>query len=241
MDIKTRGIVLHSIKYSETSVIVKILTERIGLVSYIVNGVRTSKSTAKAALLRPMSLLDLDVSHRENKGLQRLKEYKRAYQYHSIPFDTLKSSISMFLLEVITKSLKEHDTNEELFEFVYESFIHLDELKSMNNNFHLQFLLHYATYLGFGLAGQYSIETPYFDMQEGLFIAQKTTSSAVLDKTESEYISSLFNNPLSLPSPLSLNRQTRKQLLQSLLKYYQYHLDGFGNLKSPEVLEVLFD
>ena len=238
MDIKTRGIVLHSIKYSETSVIVKILTERLGLVSYMVNGVRTSKSAAKAALLRPLSLLDLDVSHRENKGLQRIKEVKRSYSYQSIPFDTIKSCVALFLLEVIAKSLKEHDVHEELFKYVYDGFISLDTMVVMNNDFHLQFLLQYAAFLGFGPAGGYSVDTPFFDMQEGTFIAQQDSGSTILDRIQSEQISHLIH---ATSATVKLNRQSRQLLLRCLLKYYQLHLDGFGNLRSPEVLEVLFD
>src|SRR5688572_1524935 len=101
---KTRGLVLHTIKYSETSVISKIYTERLGLQSYIVKGVRSARSKGKAALLQPLTLLDMEVSQRENKNLQFIKEYRRAYSYQSIPFDTLKATIALFLLEVISKS-----------------------------------------------------------------------------------------------------------------------------------------
>ena len=164
MDIKTRGIVLHTVKYSESSVIIRIFTEHLGLVSYIVKGVRNARSSSKAALLRPLTLLEMDVTHRENKGLQNIKEYKRAYNYSSLPFDTFKSSIALFILEVISKSLKEHDAHEDMFQFVYDCFSHLDEIETMNNDFHLQFLVHYASYLGFAPHGEYSDDTPYFDM-----------------------------------------------------------------------------
>src|SRR5690349_2690466 len=104
MYLKTRGIVLHTVKYSETSVISKIYTEKLGLQSYIVKGVRSAKSKSKAALLQPLTLLEMEVSHRENKQLQFIKEYTRAHNYQSIPFHVLKSTIALFLLEVISKS-----------------------------------------------------------------------------------------------------------------------------------------
>src|SRR5271154_1725059 len=132
MYIKTKGIVLHTVKFSETSVITKIYTEKLGLVSYIVKGVRSAKSKAKAALLQPLTLLEMEVSHRENKQLQFIKEYHRAYNYQSIPFDTLKSVIALFMLEVISKSIKEHEQNDEMFEFIYESLCTLDRSEKMN-------------------------------------------------------------------------------------------------------------
>jgi DNA repair protein RecO (recombination protein O) len=241
MDIKTRGIVLQTVKYSESSVIVRIFTERLGLVSYIVKGVRSARSTSKAALLRPLTLLEMDVTHRENKGLQNIKEYKRSYNYSSLPFDTMKSSIAMFMLEVISKSLKEHDAHDEMFEFVYECFRHLDELQTMNNDFHLQFLVHYASYLGFAPHGEYSEEAPYFDMQEGNFTDQNSSSNLVLDRSTSELLSLLVSTSILQSLPLRLNRQIRHNMLHHLLKYYSLHLEGFSGLRSPEVLEMIFD
>jgi DNA repair protein RecO (recombination protein O) len=181
MDIKTRGIVLQTVKYSESSVIVRIFTEKLGVVSYMVKGVRSSRSAARAALLRPLSLLELDVTHRENRGLQNIKEYKRAYTYTSLPFDTVKSSIALFILEVVSKSMREHDVHEETFEFVYECFCHIDGMTVMNNDLHLQFLVQYAGYLGFAPHGEYSEETPYFNMREGSFTEDSRMSTLVLD------------------------------------------------------------
>ena len=241
MDIKTRGIVLQTVKYSESSLIVRIFTERLGLVSYIVKGVRSSRSSAKAALLRPLTLLEMDVTHRENKGLQNIKEYKRAYNYSSLPFDTVKASIALFILEVISKSLKEHDPHEETFEFVFECFCHMDEMQTMNNDLHLQFLLHYAGYLGFAPHGEYSEETPYFDMQEGTFISQNNISNLILDRHTSELISILASGTILQSPAVRLNRHIRKDMLGHLLKYYSLHLEGFTGLRSPEVLEMIFD
>jgi len=241
MDIKTRGIVLQTVKYSESSLIVRIFTERLGLVSYIVKGVRSSRSSSKAALLRPLTLLEMDVTHRENKGLQNIKEYKRAFNYSSLPFDTVKSNIAIFMLEVISKSLKEHDAHEDMFQFVYDCFCHLDEIETMNNDFHLQFLIHYAAYLGFAPHGQYSEDTPYFDMQEGSFTAQSNISSMILDRRTSELIGVLQSNSIIQSLPIRLNRQIRRDLLYHILRYYSLHLEGFTGLRSPEVLEMIFD
>lgn len=241
MDIKTRGIVLQTVKYSESSVIVRIFTERLGLVSYIVKGVRSSRSTAKAALLRPLTLLEMDVTHRENRGLQNIKEYKRAYNYSTLPFDTLKSTIALFMVEVIAKSLKEHDEHDEMFQFVYDCFCHLDETEKVNNDFHLQFLLHYASYLGFAPHGEYCDETPCFDMQEGCFIPAGHISSLVLNRHISQLISLLSTTSIISALPVKLNRLTRREVLNHLLKYYSLHLEGFKGLHSPEVLEMLFD
>jgi len=236
---KTRGIVLHTIKYSETSVIAKIYTEKLGLQSYMVKGVRAAKSKSKAAMLQPLTLLEMEVSHRENKGLQFIKEFRRAFVYQSIPFDTLKSTISFFLLEVISKSIREHEPNIEMFEFIYESLCALDEAKSLNPDFHLLFLVHLSRYLGFAPHGNFSDENPFFEMSEGVFISEQSMLN-IMNKKESKLLNDLLEINFFEKSSLKISRAERKQMMQNLLKYYQFHLENFS-LKSPEILEEILD
>lgn len=236
---KTRGIVLHTIKYSETSVIAKIYTEKLGLQSYMVKGVRAAKSKSKAAMLQPLTLLEMEVSHRENKQLQYIKEFQRAFIYQSIPFDTIKSTIAFFLLEVISKTIHGHEPQEELFEFLYDSLCALDETKKVNPNFHLIFLLHFSRYLGFAPHGNYSDVNCFFEMSEGVFIPQQSMQN-VMNKNESALLSDLLTLNLFEPATLTITRLERKQMMKNLLKYYQFHLENFS-LKSPDILEEILE
>jgi DNA repair protein RecO (recombination protein O) len=236
---KTRGIVLHTVKYSETSVIAKIYTEKLGVQSYIVKGVRTTKSKSKAALLQPLTLLEMEVSHRENKQLQWIKEFRRAFVFQSIPFDTLKSTISFFLLEVIAKCIRENEPNDELFEFIYESLCALDATARLNPDFHLLFLLHFSQHLGFAPHGNYTEENPFFEMSEGVFTAQQSTLHS-MSRKESSLLNELLQSNLFAASSITMTRTERQQMLKNLLKYYQYHLENFS-LKSPAILEVILD
>lgn len=233
----TRGIVLHCIKYSETSVIAKIYTEKLGLQSYMVKGVRAAKSKSKAAMLQPLTLLEMEVSHRENKGLQYIKEFRRAFIYQSIPFDTLKSTISFFLLEVISKTIREHEPNDELFEFLYESLCALDNAEKLNPDFHLVFLLQLSRYLGFAPHTNFSEQNCFFEMSEGVFIKQQSTLN-VMDKKESALLNNLLEMNLFENAPQKISRLERKQMMKNLLLYYQLHLENFS-LKSPEILEEI--
>ena len=235
----TRGIVLHCIKYSETSVIAKIYTEKLGLQSYMVKGVRAAKSKSKAAMLQPLTLLEMEVSHRENKGLQYIKEFRRAFIYQSIPFDTLKSTISFFLLEVISKTIREHEPNDELFEFLYESLCALDNAEKLNPDFHLVFLLQLSRYLGFAPHTNFSEQNCFFEMSEGVFIKQQSTLN-VMDKKESALLNNLLEMNLFENAPQKISRLERKLMMKNLLLYYQLHLENFS-LKSPEILEEILD
>ena len=234
---KTKGIVLHTVKYSETSIIAKIYTEKLGLVSYMVKGVRSSKATSKAAMLQPLTLLDMEVSHRENKQLQYIKEFRRDYVYRSIPFDTVKSTVAIFLLELISKSIREQEQNSEMFEFIYESLCVLDQSEKMNPDFHLLFLVHFTRHLGFMPHSNFSTQNAFFEMTEGVFIKQQSELN-VMSRVESELLNDLMQaNPFD-PTPLKISRQERKLMMGNLVRYYQLHLENFS-LKSPEILEAI--
>lgn len=236
---KTRGIVFHCIKYSETSVIAKIYTEKLGLQSYMVKGVRAAKSKSKAAMLQPLTLLEMEVSHRENKGLQFIKEFRRAYVYQSIPFNTLKATVSFFLLEVISKSIREHEPNEELFEFLFHSFCALDEMPELNPDFHLLFLVRLSGHLGFAPHGNYTGQDCFFEMSEGIFTSAESTTH-VMSKHESRLLSDLLAANFFENSTLKITRSERKTMMQNLVKYYQLHVENFS-LRSPEILEAVLD
>lgn len=235
MEIKTRGIVLHSTKFSETSVIVRIYTEKLGLQSYIVKGVRTAKSKPKAAMLQPLTLLEMDVLHRENKSLQFIKEFRRDVIYQSLPFDTLKTAIAIFLLEVISKSVREHEPNAEMFEFIYDSLCRLDTTSKLNPDYHLLFLIHFSAHLGFFPHQNFSETNCFFELNEGEFIAEQK-HGAVVNLQGSRLLHRLLQSELTAPVALIPSKAERKMLLQYLLKYYQLHVENFS-LKSPEVLE----
>src|SRR6266550_7603760 len=126
---KTKGIVLRTVKYGETSVIVSVFTELFGIQSYLVNGVRTStkKGSGKGNLFQPAAILDMIVYHNDLKQLQRVKEFKWDYLYQHIFSDIGKNAVALFMIELLTKCLKQPEANEELFHFAEDAFLHLDK------------------------------------------------------------------------------------------------------------------
>ena len=219
---KTKGIVLSFIKYSETSIITKIYTAEFGLQSYIVNGVRNKNSKTKIALFQPLTLLDLVVYHKNTGGIQRISELKCNYPFKSIPFDLHKSSIGIFLAEVLSKTLKEDYSNPALFDFLNHSIATFDDQKDKIENFHLKFLIDFAGYLGF-------MPTRANDI---------TTSGHIKSPTneELEFLDSLISSSEIKP----INNSTRRVCMDYILEFYSYHVENFGTLNSVRVLkEVL--
>ena len=238
---KTKGIVLQTIKYSETSIITKIFTRDFGLLSYMINGVRSAKAKNKAALFQPLCMLDLVSYYRENKNLQRLKEYKTAYIYRQLPFDTAKSSVGLFLVEMLSKCLKGEEKNITLFSFIEQSFKFLDETKNVHPAFHLSFLLKMSKHFGFMPSGKFSETTPLFDLREGVFCQCKPGQPELLNSKESEKISCMLHLSFAELGELKLSTKLRKSLLSNIIKFYSYHIEGLGELNSPKILEAVFE
>jgi DNA repair protein RecO (recombination protein O) len=241
---KTKGIVLRAVKYGETSLIVTIFTELFGLQSYLVNGVRTStkKGSGKANLFQPTAILDMVVYHNELKHLNRIKEFKWSYLYQHIFSDVPKNAVALFMIELLTKCLKQPEANPELFEFCEDAFIHLDEsIGSVMANFPLFFALHLPVFFGFRISDEYSDKNSLVDLQEGMFIPERPDHFHYLEGKQAEVTSELLKmmQPEELEQ-IKLNHDFRRQLLFAYETYYALHIQDFGTMKTLPVLrEVL--
>jgi len=241
---KTKGIVLRAVKYGETSLIVTIFTELFGLQSYLVNGVRTSskKGSGKANLFQPTAILDMVVYNNELKHLNRIKEFKWSYLYQHIFSDVPKNAVALFMIELLTKCLKQPEANPELFEFCEDAFIHLDESTgSVMANFPLFFALHLPVFFGFRISDEYSDKNSIVDLQEGIFVPERPDHFHFLEGKQAEVTSELLKmmQPEELEQ-LKLNHDFRRQLLFAYETYYALHIQDFGTMKTLPVLrEVL--
>ena len=236
MLIKTRGIILRSIKYGETSIIADIYTEQQGLRSYIISGVRTAKARYSAGLLQIMSLVDMVAYHRAEKDLNRIKEIKSAYLYQQLPFNIVKSSVGQFMAELAQKTIHEPEQNQALFNFLFHAFQYLDQNPNPVANYHLQFMLQLSGYLGFLPHGIHSESTPYFDQQEGLFLATPPPHRYYLNPNFSAQLSTLLQLDFEHGHECQISKQERKLLLNAIIDYYRLHIDNFPTLHAHEIL-----
>jgi len=221
MIVKTRGIVFRFTKFKETSIIVTIFTEQFGLQAYIVNGVRSKSAKNRIALYQPLTLLNLVVYHRENANIERIKEISCLYPYRSLMSDVKKSSLAMFLNELLNKTVKDESHAAEIFEFLCQSLIALDSQQEGYENFHLIFMLKLCRFLGFGV----------YNLNEVL--GGRVTD----DETEKILIALL---KADYNTPLKINNSQRRILLELLLKFYTDHMENLGELKSVQVLRDVF-
>ena len=232
---KTRGIIFKVIKYAESSLILDIYTEEKGLKKYIISGVRNRRSKVKTGLLQPASLVDMVAYFREQKAINRIKEVKAAYSYQSIPFDLLKGAISLFMIELAQKTIKEEVPNPDLFGFLFNQFVQLDHLSELQPDFHLTFMLELSQLLGIFPGGEWSRNTPWIDMQEGLFVHSEPLHQYGINMELSKKIGLLMTK-----EPADLTRTERQKIVEKLIDYYRIHLEAFNGLNAHAILrEVL--
>jgi DNA repair protein RecO (recombination protein O) len=240
---KTKGIVLRTVKYGETSVITTIYTELFGVQSYIVKGVRqsTKKSSGKEIYFQPAAMLQMVVYHNELKNLNFIKEYEWAYLYDHVLFDVVKNTVAMYVVEMMQHCLKQPEANPEMFYLVEATLKQLDRGNgTLTANLPLYFSLHLGGELGFRIQGNYSLQTPVCDLQEGQFIHDKPTHNYYLDgeqaKTTSELLSLNFYNDLE---NIHIRKIIRRELLIAYQKYIALHVTDFGELKSLPILQEI--
>jgi len=218
---KTRGIVFRFTKFRETSIIVTIFTEQFGLQTYIVNGVRSKSAKNKIALYQPLTLLNLVVYHRDNANIERIKEISCLHPYRTLSSDVRKSTLAMFLNELLNKTVKDESHAAEIFEFLCQSLIVLDTLEKGYENFHLIFLLKLCRFLGFGV----------YNINEVL-------GGRVTDLETEKILSQLLT--ADYDTPVAITNIQRRSLLDLLIKFYAEHMENLGEIKSVQVLKDVF-
>jgi DNA repair protein RecO (recombination protein O) len=239
MIIKTRGIVFRVIKYGETSVISDIYTEERGLQSYILNNVRAKKPKFHAGLVQVMSLVDMVAYAREGKELHHVKELHSAFPFQTIPFDIIKSSVGTFMLELAQKTIKESETNPDLFHFLFHSFIFLDQTKENVANLHLSFMVKLCDFLGILPEPRLDVTYGYFDLKEGVFLQSAPLHANVMNPTQSQWLPILMETDLEKSHQIVMRGEDRRQFVQQMMKYYELHIPNFTELKTFAVLQMV--
>jgi DNA repair protein RecO (recombination protein O) len=237
---KTRGIVLHTVRYGEKSVVAYLLTDTLGRQTYMVGGVGSGKSRSnKMALLQPMFPLSIEGLESPRTEMHRFREAVLDYPLQSMPFDVRKSTIAMFMAEVIYRLIKESEPNSPLFDFVWHSVEALDALEEGVANFHLWFMVGLSRFLGFFPGNEYR-EGSWFDIREGIYVATPPLHGVAMNQANAALFNRFVECDVSQLATIGLNRTSRVEFLNSMLIYFGYHLDAIHRVRSIEILREVF-
>lgn len=239
---KTKAIVLRTTKYGETSLICQVFTEMFGLQSYLVKGARSLKTRAqKANILYPASELDMVVYHQPHKNFQIAKEFQVSNLQMPLQQDVIKSCIALFAMEVLMQLLTQDDPQQELFHFSKDFLGQLSSLSPERlGNMPLFFLVQAGKLSGYQIAGTYSSETPYLQLQDGRFSEIQSHFPPFVDREEAKLMSDLNHSAtVAAISDVKMDTGTRRNILQNFLIFFRLHAPHFRELKSIPVLTAI--
>jgi DNA repair protein RecO (recombination protein O) len=238
MIVSTRAIVISALKYGEADLIVKCFTEKSGLKTYLLRGVlKSKKGKFRASLFQSLSQLEIVAKHKDKGTMEYLQEAKIYKPYATLHTEVVKSTMVMFISEVLKNSIQEEEENAALYQYLEAAFDWLDTHEKFAN-FHLLFLLRLTRYLGF-YPDDTAPEPEYFNMLEGVFQQQKTSDYCIAGSNV-EVLRQLMQVNFSELNSLKFNKATRNSFLEMLLSYYQLHIDSFKRPKSLAVLHEIF-
>ncbi|MBK9271163.1 MAG: DNA repair protein RecO [Saprospiraceae bacterium] len=240
--IHTRGIVFRCVRYRESSLILDVLTETHGLLSFIMNGVFKKTDQRLASVLSSGNLIQLVAYYSEQKSLHRIKEVQFSYIYQNIPQDIKKSAMILFMTELCAKCIKESQRNTELYQYIQRCYMLVDKQDPIDPGFHLKFMLGLTSFLGFYPSERNGPNQIYFDLLNGIFVEENVASIQVLDEEESSLLNHFIRSK-SQTEPIEtslLNSSQRKTILDILTRYYSLHIEHFGPMQSPIVYRNIF-
>ena len=235
---KNNSIVLSKLKYRDYDLIVKCYTEQRGVVSYMLRGVlKSKKGLSKTVYYQVLSQLQIEENYKPNQSLQYIKEVKFNYIYKSLHTNIYKSSIVLFLSEILSNVLKEEEKNEDLFHFITASLQYLDN-EDQFSNFHLLFLLKLTRYLGF-LPENLQNNYDFFNLESGVFEARNHGVYSVSGENLT-LLKQLLGTSFDALKAVKITANQRQDFLHMLLHYFELHLGSFKKPKSLQVLNEVF-
>jgi len=238
---KTRGIVLRTVRYGDTSLIVTLYTEEFGRQSYIVNATRSNRSKNRAVIMQPLYLLETESYQKEGRDLQRLRESRLAIPYTSIPFDVRKSTQALFLAEILDRILQEEERNPRLYQFIENALLLFDSMEEGSANFHAWFLVRLTAFLGIFPRAVEANGRFWFDMRTGSFESREPLHPAFMYPETSGNLMALMTMGSHDLSSLKMTGIQRNVLLNKLLEYLNLHFGSLGHLRSLDVLKEVFE
>jgi DNA repair protein RecO (recombination protein O) len=242
MLMSTKGVVLHCMDYSETSIIARVYTEQLGLQSYIAKGVRKKGARIKRNLFAPLSIIQLIANHKEGDGLRLLRDASCEYQLNGIATDMAKTAVSIYISELLTRSVPAQMADPNLYDFIEDAILSLDRATGSISGFPLSFTIGMTQFLGFDPHNNFSADSSYFDMVGGNFCQHPPDHPyyfcSPLSNSLSEVLTALSIGVESIKTDYT----TRTELLSKMLEYFRIHIPTFGEIKSVQVLsDVLKD
>ena len=237
---KTRGIMLHQIRYTDSGIIAHLYTREFGRHAFLIKGMRNKKTGRHNVFFQPLSILEIVFYHKGSGGVKLLKEFSVSFSPADIYSDIKKSCVAVFLGEVLASVLKEESPNEKLYSYIENSIIYFEGCKTAYANFHIAFLAGLSSFLGFEPGKRDDSRNVYFDMLNGTFVPVPPLHGFYENERLSDILAAFFTTSFDTMKNIPLSGTVRNQVLETFIRYYSLHLPGLKEIKSLEVLKEIF-
>ena len=238
LSVRTKAIVISSLKYGDNSLIVKMITEQAGLQSFMLKGIlKSRRGKLKPALFQPLTQLELVTNLNPRGKLSYIKEASLSYPYSTVHTDIPKSTIALFLSDMLSQSIREQESDPQMFRYLETSLQWLDQHDKIAN-FHISFLIGLTRYLGF-YPDRSGMDSEYFDLSEGAFCPEPSWNPC-MSGPELAHFKSFLGTNFEAIHMIKMVQNERKALLQYLIRYFEIHLHGFKKPRSLVVLDEVF-
>ncbi|MEZ5000515.1 MAG: DNA repair protein RecO [Bacteroidales bacterium] len=241
MLVKTEGIVLHTIKHTDSGIVTHILTRDYGRLTFMARGVHSKKGNTRSVFFQPLQILKLEAYFKDGRDLNSLKEVTVSEPLTSIPVNITKTSMAIFISEVLYRTSTETETNRPLYDFIRDGICYLDRYSGNPSNFHIGFLVGLSKYLGIAPGTGDNPNHDFFDMQSGHFCNARPLHGYYLHGRQSVLLRRFLESTLHECETISLSGKERAAFLDSLIAFFSIHLPGARNIKSLDVLSQLFN
>lgn len=238
---KTRGIVLHTIKYSDSGIVVQFYTRKFGRLSALIRGIRKKKSGKHSIMFQPMFIIDMEMYYKPSREMQLLKEFSLSRPFYDIHSNIRKSSVALFLGEVLSSVLREESPQEELFDYIEQSMISFDEARDNYANSHIAFLAGLSTRLGFEPVKRGDPSEIFFDLLNGRFLATPPVHGEYAPENVSRVLAEFLETPEDKAGNIVLTGKQRNEVLETILRFYSLHLPSLRKINSLDVLKEVFN
>ena len=242
MQERIKGIVLRTVKYGDSSLIVDLYTEERGRLSLMTSISRSKRAVRSVSFWQPLNMVEFQAEIRSGSSkLPRPSEVRTYYNYVDLPFSPVKSSLAIFIAEFLSAALREEKENLPLYRYMESSLQWLDmaDKPASYANFHLVFLMHLSRFVG--VYPNMEESGNYFDLLAGTFCYGQPSHAHFLKPEEARYLPALFRMNYSTMHLFRFSRNARMRILTVLNTYYRLHMPSFPELKSLDVLHEMFD
>lgn len=245
-----RFIVLHSLKFKESGIIVKGYSSLSGIETLFLRGQGKKNSRHSISLLHPLSILNIVTSSRTFGEMKTIKEFESAYKLRSIRGDIAKTSIALFISELLNVTLMEKEKDDKIYSFIQKSILELENIETGTANFHLLFVIRLTEILGYLPEIPRDTTGMLFDIPSAGYQTNykkdslrdtHSTQTTQFSIEQSNLLKQLSHTPTQQLGSVMIPRKSRVEFIESMLQYLRYHSGYKIECESLRILHEVFE